>query len=90
MTANNGEKDVAQAVAALPRCGRCASWTGHRTRNSSDATTGFAINGRCSNADAPPELSGRQVHYMDGAGCPQFKNWKVPSRRTGDGDQPIQ
>lgn len=84
MVANNDKKAVPDAVVPLPRCGRCAWWTGHRARNSNDTTVGFAINGRCSNDETPPGLSGRQVHYMNGAGCPQFKNWKAEADRERD------
>lgn len=60
----------------LPRCGRCVSWTGFRSRNIRDMTVSFAINGRCTNMQAPLDLAGRDVHYLDGANCPEFKHWK--------------
>ncbi len=66
----------ATPTAVLPRCGRCVWWMGRRFRNANDKTVSFTVNGLCSNTDAPPNLAGRQVHYLDGANCPRFKHWK--------------
>ncbi len=63
-------------IASLPRCGRCIWWMGRRVRNNDKKTVSFSISGLCSNVKAPPDLANRQVHYLDGGNCPQFKHWK--------------
>jgi hypothetical protein len=74
---HHGHSDAGVA-AALPRCGRCVWWMGHRSRNVKDKTVSFAINGRCSNMNAPADLAGRQVYFLDGSTCHAFRHWKSP------------
>jgi hypothetical protein len=49
---------------------------GRRFRSTDKTTVSFSVNRLCSNVKAPPDLAGRQVHYLDGANCPQFKHSK--------------